>query len=1577
MASKKSTDTPKTVGASFPYEELQQNEIIALEAIYGDDFRRLKQTHTAWKKSEPSFEIRIAASDEDFACTLRVVLTATYPKSPPLITLHGDLRDATRFKIENFLKTTPTALLSEEQEMMHPIIEGIRDILEDDALAKASGRQLSLEDERARHETMLARQVREQEQEVARKEIEKSKEEERVMAGLVEEELKRHQETAKSAGKGRQPSVVLHDADAQKAAQDNSAVVFDRNCKITDTSGREHLFTAVECGSEFGSGPISSVHHCLPSIPRASSFPSLALKKSVIRCTAMEGDALRDRFICLEEKLAVLQDVHHPNLVDVVGYMIDDELAVEDGFLHRFWSVLILNHKAQLTSLESLLEISDRLHISKCRSFARDLLDAVSCLHNRGLVHHDIHPRNVLIFKESTEKATHTVAKLSDGVYQNLLYDITNSIGRQAPRLIPSRSDCWLAPELSDEQNQRYTNKTDIWDLGVVIVQMIFGLDIIKQFNSPSAFVKAHNLSKPFREMMAGFFDADPNRRSRPFDLGCTEFLTTDAAIFALGRGGGSTARLQSFGSAMQSFTPRLGLDGTRESKYSGRYEAEFIEEGRLGKGGFGQVVKARKKLDGGVFAIKKIAVNTSSTLTEVLKEVALISKLNHPAVVRYYDAWVDTAPDTSAIETDDESSEGMAEETTESQSAPFAISGGLDFMSSSGYPEIEFGYDTDEGEEQDTNGSHREASEVDGALDQSSFTPETRIQRAQPETAVQRILYISMEYCDRRTLRDLIAGDLYRDAAKIWRLLRQILSGLRHIHSLNIVHRDLKPENILITQGLKGEDSVKIADFGLATMGQFSPSRAATASSSPKDATRSLGTKLYTAPEVRSAASGSYSSKVDMYSLGVILFEMCYHPMLGMERVIVLEGVRRPEPVLPSDFKPPDRNQTDVVVSLVAHNPEDRPDSATLLKSPKIPIDGDEEVARSILAGGVGPDSPYYREILATFFAGFSGRARDYAWDLEASGPLPSRSVTTEDLVFQARVKDSLEMVFRRHGGLAIDRSRIYPRSRHYPENVFKLLNADGTVLQLPYDLTMGLARTLAKQPESIPAEKVYSFGTVFRSSKSMGQPQALGEVDFDIVSSDARDLALKDAEAVRVLDEVIYTLPTSLAGKMIVLIGHSTLLQLIFDFCKIDRSLRRKTAEIISKLHIQGCTWQKIRQELRSEDVGVSATSVNELEKFDIRGPPGEIFSKLKDVFKGSDLYPRVLSTISYLREVVGYVAHMGVKTTISINPLSSFRESFYSGGMVFTCVFRSKVKEVFAAGGRYDNLIREFRLNVGDRHEERRAVGFSLSWQNFVRLSKSGLSSTQKRPEQENANQVRYDVLVASTDNSLRRTVGLEILGLLWGNSISAELADSTNTTDELLFKAKDDEYSWVVVVKPDKSLRIKTLKRTDIPDVDMPVGHLLLWLQSKIQERDSSLASKPKVPNQRDGSVRRTHDQEVSILSSQQKNKKMIRQAVIDQAQASAAGFVESMASGPILGVETSDAMLTLIQSTPLSSPDSWKKVEQGAGAGEKRYVRQIHEELSGWRAEWEEEKGSRHSFIYNFRTGKIIYFDVGL
>ena len=70
------------------------------------------------------------------------------------------------------------------------------------------------------------------------------------------------------------------------------------------------------------------------------------------------------------------------------------------------------------------------------------------------------------------------------------------------------------------------------------------------------------------------------------------------------------------------------------------------------------------------------------------------------------------------------------------------------------------------------------------------------------------------MEYCEKSTLRNCIDAGLYEDMNRVWRLFREIIEGLVHIHEQGMIHRDLKPVNIF----LDSNDQVKIGDFGLAT---------------------------------------------------------------------------------------------------------------------------------------------------------------------------------------------------------------------------------------------------------------------------------------------------------------------------------------------------------------------------------------------------------------------------------------------------------------------------------------------------------------------------------------------------------------------------------------------------------------------------------------------------------------------------------------------------------------------------------------------------------------------------------------
>ncbi len=119
-----------------------------------------------------------------------------------------------------------------------------------------------------------------------------------------------------------------------------------------------------------------------------------------------------------------------------------------------------------------------------------------------------------------------------------------------------------------------------------------------------------------------------------------------------------------------------------------------------------------------------------------------------------------------------------------------------------------------------------------------------------------------------------------------------------------------------------------------------------------------------------------------------------------------------------------------------------------------------------------------------------------------------------------------------------------------------------------------------------------------------------------------------------------------------------------------------------------------------------------------------------------------------------------------------------------------------------------------------------------------------------------------------------------------------------------------------------------------------------------------------------------EQDVRVLIAQTKSKKFNRHAVVGDAQAAAARLVSSFLEGLIAAIETTDALMDLIRtSTSLSDPDSWRKAEQLVGTSERKYVREIQEMLQGWREGWLAGKLPMHAFVYNFRTGNCLYYDL--
>src|SRR5690606_18544983 len=139
-------------------------------------------------------------------------------------------------------------------------------------------------------------------------------------------------------------------------------------------------------------------------------------------------------------------------------------------------------------------------------------------------------------------------------------------------------------------------------------------------------------------------------------------------------------------------------------------------------------------------------------------------------------------------------------------------------------------------------------------------------------------------------SLKDRIAeGPI--PAAEAETILRQVASALDYAHRRGVIHRDIKPDNIL----LDSEGHAILADFGIVKILEGEGTSGLTATGGV------LGTPAYMAPE-QSQGTG-ISASVDIYSLGVIVYEMLsgqqpYQADTPMQ--VMLKHITEPVPGLP-----------------------------------------------------------------------------------------------------------------------------------------------------------------------------------------------------------------------------------------------------------------------------------------------------------------------------------------------------------------------------------------------------------------------------------------------------------------------------------------------------------------------------------------------------------------------------------------------------------------------------------------------------------------------------------------------------
>jgi serine/threonine protein kinase len=198
---------------------------------------------------------------------------------------------------------------------------------------------------------------------------------------------------------------------------------------------------------------------------------------------------------------------------------------------------------------------------------------------------------------------------------------------------------------------------------------------------------------------------------------------------------------------------------------------------------------------------------------------------------------------------------------------------------------------------------------------------------------------YLVMEFLE--------GAELEASLGKPWapleavRVAQQMFAGLEHAHHFGVVHRDLKPENVFVTTDYRGQQLVKLVDFGIAKLldgegAQEKLTRAGVV----------FGTPRYMSPE--QAAGGKIDERTDLYAAGLILYEMLAgNPPFDAEEPgqLLRMHIMAPPPPLPSGLPP---KLIALVDKLLEKSKGDRPANAREV------IDALQELERELSAAPV-----------------------------------------------------------------------------------------------------------------------------------------------------------------------------------------------------------------------------------------------------------------------------------------------------------------------------------------------------------------------------------------------------------------------------------------------------------------------------------------------------------------------------------------------------------------------------------------------------------------------------------------------
>ncbi|XP_066885053.1 eIF-2-alpha kinase GCN2 isoform X3 [Kogia breviceps] len=1453
------------------YPQRQDHELQALEAIYGSDFQDLRPDACGRVKEPPEINLvlypqGLTGEEVYVKVDLRVKCPPTYPDVVPEIALMN--AKGLSNETVNLLKSRLEEVAEKHcgEVMIFELAYHVQSFL----------CEHNKPPPKSFHEEMLERRAQEEQ----RRQLEaKRKEEEEERLEIASFSNQDH--TSRKDPGGHRTAAILHggspDFIGNGKHRTNSSGRSRRERQYSVCSSEDSPGSCEILYFSMGSPDQLMVHKgkCIGSDEQLGKLVYNALetatgsfvllyewvlqwqKKMGPFLTSQEKekiDKCKKQIQGAETEFNSLVKLSHPNIVRYFAMNLkeqDDSIVVD-----------ILVEHTNGVSLLAHLSHSGPIPGHQLRRYATQLLSGLDYLHSNSVVHKVLSASNVLVDAEGTIKITdYSISKRLADICKEDVFEQTRV--RFSDSALPYKTG----------------KKGDVWRLGLLLLSLSQGQECEEY---PVAIPS--DLPADFQDFLKKCVCLDDKERWSPQQLLKHSFINPQPKIPLLEQSPEDSGGQDYVETVIPSNQlPSAAFFSETQRQFS-RYFIEFEELQLLGKGAFGAVIKVQNKLDGCCYAVKRIPINPASRHFRRIKgEVTLLSRLHHENIVRYYNAWIErherpAGPATPPPDAGPQALDGRALRrlpvgdsdtngpcSVEAAAPPPILSSSVEWSTSgersasARFPAAGPDSSSDEDDDEEHDGvfsqSFLPASDSDSDIifdneDENSKSQnqdedcngKNSCHESEPPATTEAVhyLYIQMEYCEKSTLRDTIDQGLYRDTVRLWRLFREILDGLAYIHEKGMIHRDLKPVNIF----LDSDDHVKIGDFGLAT------DHLAFAADGKQDDTSGdhliksdpsghltgmVGTALYVSPEVQGSTKSTYNQKVDLFSLGIIFFEMCYHPMVtASERIFVLNQLRDPtSPKFPEDFDDGEHTKQKSVISwLLNHDPAERPTATELLRSELLPPPQMEEselheVLHRTLAN-VGGKA--YRTVMAQTFSQRISPAVDYTYDSD----ILKGSFSIRTAKIQQHVGETIIRIFKRHGAVQLCTPLLLPRNRQiYEHNEAALfMDHSGMLVMLPFDLRVPFARYVARN--NILNLKRYCIERVFRPRKlDRFHPKELLECAFDIVTSTTNS-SLPTAEIIYTIYEIIQEFPALQERNYSIYLNHTMLLKAILLHCGIPED---KLSQVYVILY-DAVTEKLTRREVEAKfcNLSLSSNSLCRLYKFiEQKGELQDLTPTINSLIKQKTGVAQLVQYgLKDLEEVVGLLKKLGIKLQVLINLGLVYKVQQHSGIIFqFVAFIRRRqraISEILAAGGRYDLLIPLFRgpQALGPVPT---AIGVSIA---IDKITAAVLNM------EEPVTVSSCDLLVVSVGQmSMSRAINLT--QKLWSAGITAEIMyDWSQSQEELQEYCRHHEITYVALVsdKEGNHVKVKSFEKERqtekrVLESDL-VDHVVQKLRTKVSD-----------------------------------------------------------------------------------------------------------------------------------------------